>query len=127
MQNNTVETLIAALVVAVAAGFLFFAYNSTHTGSISTYPLTANLGGVEGLKATSDVRVNGITIGSVTAIDLDTKTYRPIVHFEIRDDIHLPVDSAAWVTSGVMGTPYLTIKPGRSTVMLAAGQVLKVR
>ena len=32
MQNNTFETLMGALVIVVAAGFLYFAYTSTGTG-----------------------------------------------------------------------------------------------
>ena len=34
MQNNTVETLIGAIVIAVATAFLFFAYTTTGSGSI---------------------------------------------------------------------------------------------
>ena len=32
MQNNTFETLLGAVVILVAAGFLYFAYTSTSVG-----------------------------------------------------------------------------------------------
>ena len=40
-NNNTVETLIGAIEVAIAAAFLVFAYSTTSAGSLSGYSLEA--------------------------------------------------------------------------------------
>jgi len=125
MQNNTFETLIGALVVAVAAGFLFFAYSTTHTGSINGYDVKAAFSSADGISPGADVRLHGIKIGSVSSIDLDPKTYYAIVHLSLRDDIHVPDDSSVKVVTSLLGgNGYLTIQPGGSPKDLAAGAVI---
>jgi phospholipid/cholesterol/gamma-HCH transport system substrate-binding protein len=126
MQNNTVETLIAALVVAVAAAFLFFAYSSTHSGNFNTYGVQASLGSVDGIVAGADVRLHGIKIGSVTSVAMDPKTYKPIAHLALRNDIHISSDSSAKIASGILnGNPYLSVQPGRNGKMLGDGSQWK--
>src|ERR1700742_208727 len=49
MQNNLVETLIGAIVVAVAAVFLFFAYTTTGSGSVSGYDIAARFSSADGI------------------------------------------------------------------------------
>lgn len=125
MQNNTVETLIGALVVAVAAGFLFFAYTSTHSGSISGYDVKATFNSADGIATGADVRLHGIKIGTVSSIELDPKTYEAIVHLSIRTDIAIPDDSSIKVVSSLLGgNAYLSVDPGGSDKMLAAGGVI---
>ncbi len=125
MQNNTVETLIGALVVAVAAGFLFFAYTSTHTGSISGYDLKASFSSADGIATGADVRLHGIKIGTVSSIDLDPKTYYAVVHLSVRDDVHIPDDSSIKVISSLLGgNSYLSVQPGGSDKMLVAGSTV---
>lgn len=126
MQNSTVETLISAAVVVVAAVFLFFAYTSTHTGSFNGYEIKASLASVDGIENGADVRLHGIKIGSVTSIAMDSKTYKPVVHISIRNDIHISDDSSIRIASGILnGNPYLAIQPGHDGRMLAAGAVWK--
>ena len=122
MQNNTVETLIGAIVVVVAVGFLYFAYASTSTASLSGYDVDAKFQRVDGLNVGTDVRLSGIKIGNVSALTLDPKTYQATVHLNIRNDVRLPDDSSIMVTStGLLGNSYLSISPGGSDQMIAAG------
>jgi phospholipid/cholesterol/gamma-HCH transport system substrate-binding protein len=125
MQNNTFETLIGALVVAVAAGFLFFAYSSTHNGSINGYDVKASFNSADGIATGADVRLHGIKIGTVSSIDLNPKTYDAVVHLSIRDDVQIPDDSSVKVISSLLGgNSYLSIQPGGSEKMLAAGSTI---
>ncbi|HKD23215.1 MAG TPA: outer membrane lipid asymmetry maintenance protein MlaD [Rhizomicrobium sp.] len=125
MQNNTVETLIGAIVVAVAAGFLFFAYTTTHSGSINGYDVKATFSSADGIATGADVRLHGIKIGTVSSIDLDPKTYNAVVHLSIRDDVKVPDDSSVRVISSLLGgNSYLSIQPGGSDKMLMAGGVI---
>jgi len=120
MQNNTVETLIGAIVVAVAAGFLFFAYTTTGTGSIGGYDVKARFSSADGIVTGTDVRLHGIKIGSVSSLTLDPKTYAAILHLNIRNDVPVPDDSSVKITSsGILGNSYLAIQPGGSDKMLA--------
>src|SRR5690349_6043290 len=122
MQNNAFETLVGAVVVVVAAAFLFFAYNSTNAGGLSGYEIKAKLGRVDGLAIGTDVRLSGIKIGTVSALGLDSKSYQANVTMRIRDDVQLPDDSSLMVTSsGLLGNPYVSITPGGSEDMLRPG------
>jgi phospholipid/cholesterol/gamma-HCH transport system substrate-binding protein len=126
MQNNTVETLIGAVVVVVAATFLFFAYTSTNSAVVNSYELDAKFQRVDGLNVGTDVRLSGIKIGSVSALTLDPKTYQATVHLNIRNDVKLPDDSSIMVTStGLLGNSYLSVSPGGSDTMLAAGSSIR--
>jgi phospholipid/cholesterol/gamma-HCH transport system substrate-binding protein len=119
MRNNSVETLIAAAVIAVGAAFLFYAWRTTSTGRLGAYALEASLNSVDGLADGADIRLHGIKIGTVSAIEMDRKTYKPLLHLSIRDDIRLPVDSRARVASLLAnGNPYLSVEPGHSPHML---------
>jgi phospholipid/cholesterol/gamma-HCH transport system substrate-binding protein len=121
-NNNTVETIIGAIVVAVAAAFLYFAYTNTSSGSLSGYELTARMPRVDGLATGTDVRLSGIKIGAVSALTLDPKTYLVTLHMNIRNDIRIPDDSSLMVTStGLLGGSYLSISPGGSDKMIPPG------
>ena len=121
-QNNIAETLIGAVVVAVAVAFLCFAYFRTGSGSLSGYEVNAKLAKVDGLAVGTDVRLAGIKIGTVTDLTLDPRTYLVTVHMNIRDDIKLPVDSSVLVTqAGFLGGQYLSVTPGGDDKMMAAG------
>jgi phospholipid/cholesterol/gamma-HCH transport system substrate-binding protein len=121
-NNNMVETLIGAIVVAIALGFVVFAYSNTGAGALSGYPLEARFSSADGIVAGTDVRLHGIKIGAVSSVDLDPKNYLAIVHMNIRGDIPLPDDSSIKVTSaGLLGNSYLSIQPGGSLKNLQAG------
>ena len=121
-NNNTVETLIGAIVVGVAAVFLYFAYTSTGSGSVSGYEVKASFSSADGIAPGTDVRLHGIKIGTVTTLSLDPKTYYAIVHMNIANEYHVPDDSSVKITSsGILGSSYLAIQPGGSLTMVANG------
>lgn len=122
MQNNTVETLIGAIVILVAVGFLYFAYSSTSMGSLSGYDLKARFASADGITPGTDVRLHGIKIGTVSSLTLDPKSFAAIAHISVRDDVAIPDDSSVKITSsGIMGSSYLAIQPGGSGKMLKSG------
>ena len=121
-NNNTVETLIGAIVVAIAAAFLVFAYSTTSAGSLSGYSLEARFASADGITTGTDVRLHGIKVGTVSGVDLDSKTYLAIVRLSIRRDVQIPDDSAIKVTSSsLLGSSYLSIQPGGSSKNLPPG------
>ena len=122
MQNNTVETLIGAIVVVVAAAFLFFAYTNTGSGSVSGYDVKARFTSADGIAPGTDVRLHGIKIGTVSGLTLDPKTFMAIADLSIRNDVQLPDDSAVKITSsGLLGNSYIAIQPGGSDKNLKPG------
>lgn len=124
MRNETVETLIGAIVVLVAIAFVVFTYRTTGS-SVSGYELTAKMVRVDGLAAGTDVKLGGVKIGSVRELTLG-KDYLVTVHMSINSGVEIPDDSSLVVTSsGLLGSSYLSVQPGGSDKMLAAGGVIK--
>ena len=124
-QNNVAETVIGAIVVAVAVIFLVFAYTRTGSGSLSGYEVNARMPKVDGLGIGTDVRLAGIKIGIVSDLTLDPKTYLVTVHMNIRDDIKIPADSSLLVTSaGMLGGLSVHHARAATTRMLPPGGMI---
>ena len=122
MSRNLVETVLGAVVLAVALGFLAWAYSRSDVGDPGGYTLRARFDRVDGLETGGDVRISGIKVGQVLAQTLDPATYRAEVLFSVREGIELPTDSsAAIVSSGLLGGKYLSLVPGGDDVLLSDG------
>lgn len=122
MNTNAVETLIGTLVIAIAAGFLVFAYSIGDVAKIKGYRLVANFERADGIAIGTDVRVSGIKVGSVVQQSLDTNTYFARVVVDVDKSIKVPEDSSIKVSSdGLLGSPYLAIQPGGSEKLLTDG------
>ena len=126
MNNSTVETLIGAVVIVIAAAFLAFAYNTPGMGQKSSgYLITAEFDNVEGVNIGSDIRMAGIKIGTVTAQSLNPVNYQARVFMSIDPAVKLTDDTSAKVTSeGLLGSKFIALEPGGSDVTLADGGVI---
>src|SRR5260221_6682284 len=114
MQRSAFETLVGALVLAVAAVFVWFALGATGVATNrGGYELSAQFDRIDGITVGSDVRVSGIKVGSVTALNLDTKTYLADVRVRLPATLALPDDSIAQITAdGLLGARYVNLQPG---------------
>jgi phospholipid/cholesterol/gamma-HCH transport system substrate-binding protein len=123
MQNSTVETLIGAVVIAVAVLFLVFAYSSSGVGAISGgYEVSARFDKASGVNVGTDVRLSGIKVGTVQKLALDPKSYNAVVTLALDNSVKLPDDSSVRITSdGLLGNQYLAIEPGASNQMIKPG------
>jgi len=120
-QNNTVETIIGAIVVAVAIAFIVFAYRTTGGVLGGGYDISAKLARVDGISVGTDVRLSGIKIGTVSDMTLNPN-YLVTVHMSIRQGVDIPDDSSLAVTSsGLLGSSYVSISPGGDDTMLKDG------
>jgi phospholipid/cholesterol/gamma-HCH transport system substrate-binding protein len=122
MNRNAVETLVGAVVLVVAAAFLFFAYTTTQVHAVTGYELNAQFDRVEGLRDGGDVKISGIKVGTITSQTLDPKTFFANVRISIDPAIKLPIDSVATVaSSGLLGDKYLSIEPGNEDKIIPSG------
>lgn len=122
MRRNIFETVIGAVVLVVAAWFLYFSYTRSGVRDIGGYPVTAQFDRIDGIDLGTDVRMSGIKIGTVTGQDLDPATYLAVVTMEVDPRIKLPEDSSAEIASaGLLGSRYIALVPGGSDRMLDAG------
>lgn len=122
--GNLFETIISALVIVVAVGFMVFFVNRTSTGHLGSYGLKVSLADASGLSEGSEVRLAGVKVGSVTGLTLEPISYRAVVEIRIRDDLSLPVDSRAAVSSSALGGLYLALVPGHSAAAIAEGATI---
>jgi phospholipid/cholesterol/gamma-HCH transport system substrate-binding protein len=122
MGRNLIETIMGAVVLAVAAFFLAFAYSHADLKQVQGYEISAQFASVGGLEVGSDVRINGIKVGTVAGSALDPQTFNAVVRLTIVPDIRLPKDTLATIaTEGLLGGKYLKLEPGRSSERIADG------
>jgi phospholipid/cholesterol/gamma-HCH transport system substrate-binding protein len=129
MNKRGIETLVGLFVLLGMAGLLFLALqaaNLTTFGNNKGYSVSARFDNIGGLKPRSPIRSAGVTVGRVTSIALDPKTYEGVVKMEIDSTVQFPKDSSAKIlTAGLLGDQYIGIEPGSSEENLAAGGTIK--
>ncbi len=123
MASNLSETLIGAVVVATAVGFLAYAGQvAGFSSGGDSYALHAKFASAQGLSVGGEVQLAGVHVGTITKLELDTVTYQAVATFTVRADIEIPDDSEAKVASeGLLGGNFLELTPGGSDYMLVAG------
>ena len=122
MGRNIVETIVGALVLVVAAVFVFYAFGKSDRSGPAGYEVTGRFDRIDGLKRGADVTLSGVKIGSVTGFDLDRKTYQAVVRMAISANVTLPVDTHAKIVSeSLLGGMVVVLEPGGDTKMLTAG------
>ena len=126
MKDNLVETAVGALVIAIAAGFFAYVYNSTDVGQgAGGYRIKAEFENIEGISVGSDIRMAGIKIGSVVKQQLDPKSFQAVVTMSVAKFVKLPDDTTAKVTSeGLLGSKFITLEVGGSDDLLKEGDSL---
>lgn len=128
MGKKSIETLVGFFVLLGMAGLVFLALKAANLGSVGggdTYTLKANFDNIGGLKVRAPVRTAGVTVGRVTDIELDGKTYQGVVTMEVARSYQFPKDSAAKIlTSGLLGDQYIGLEPGGDDKNLAAGDIV---
>lgn len=125
MANNVTETLLGAVVLVTAAGFVAYASQTGGRGEISgdRYELSANFVSAEGLSTGTDVRLAGVKVGSVIGMRLNPETYLAELTFTVQDNVQVPDDSEVKVASeGLLGGSFLELTPGGSDEMLDEGE-----
>ena len=93
-RRSIVEVLTGAVVLLVAAGFLVYAVAHSGRTALSGYTLYAKFDHIDGLGIGADVRLAGVTVGSVNQERIDPKSFQAVVALSVRGDIKLPKDSA---------------------------------
>lgn len=123
MAENRTEVLAGAAVLALALGFLVYAGQTTgFSAAPDSYDLKASFRSVEGVTVGTDVRLAGVKVGTVTALTLNPETFYADATLSVQDNVVLPDDSAALVSSeGLLGGNFVELVPGGSLENLAAG------
>lgn len=126
MANSATETLIGAAVLVIAGGFLVYAANTADVSISDGYKVVAKFQKAEGLNVGGDVRIAGVKVGSVSDMELDDQTYFATVTMSLDEEVRLPDDSSAKITSAsLLGDNFVALEPGGSEFMLEPGDELQ--
>jgi phospholipid/cholesterol/gamma-HCH transport system substrate-binding protein len=128
MQNRTLEVGVGLFLLAGLLAFLLLALrvSGLTVGADNTYKVYANFDNIAGLTVRSKVTMAGVTIGKVTAIDLDRDSYMGRVTMQLDEAVNnLPADSTASIlTAGLLGEKYIGISVGGEEEVLGEGGVI---
>ncbi len=125
MQRNSTRDLVVGLFVLMGIGTL--AYLSLKVGGLEfggekRIVLYATFNDIGGLSVRAPVRVAGVKIGQVSAIDLDDDL-RAEVALLVESDLGLSIDSSAAIrTSGLLGDQFISVELGAEDDVLADGE-----
>lgn len=125
MHTNSTLDLIVGLFVLV--GLVAIAYLSLQVGGLEVgagdkIVLRATFDDIGGLSVRAPVRIAGVKIGQVSAIDLD-EDLRAEVAIEVESDLDLSIDSSAAIrTSGLLGDQFISVELGGEDEVLVDGE-----
>ncbi|WP_313085619.1 outer membrane lipid asymmetry maintenance protein MlaD [Pseudomonas sp.] len=129
MRIRTLEIGVGLFLLAglLALLLLSLRVSGLNVASSDTYKLYAYFDNIAGLSVRSKVTMAGVTIGKVTAIDLDRESYTGRVTLEIQKDVDiLPMDSTASIlTAGLLGEKYVGISVGGEEETLGDGDTIR--
>ena len=129
MKTNTLNTAVGLFVLV---GILCLGYLSVKLGRLEffgadRYLVHAYFDSVSGLKKGAAVEIAGVEIGSVNAIELDSRqSGRALVDLQLSRAIRLQDDVIASVrTRGLIGDKFILLKPGGGEKLIAPGGVIR--
>ena len=125
MRYSYVEILMGAVVLTTAIFFLILGMQSIDNNQKDGYELSLLFGSSAGLKNGDDVKISGINVGKITKLNLDTADYNARIHIKLNNDIKIPDDSQARITSSsLLGGNFLDIIPGSSETFFKPGDII---
>ena len=128
MGKKRIEILVGLFVVLGAVGLVFLALKAANLANFTvgdTYKVQARFDNIGGLKVRAPVRSAGVTVGRVSKVALDAKTYQGVVTLDIERGFQFPKDSSAKIlTSGLLGDQYIGIEPGADEKNLEPGATI---
>jgi phospholipid/cholesterol/gamma-HCH transport system substrate-binding protein len=124
LKKYSIETFVGIFVVI---GLVCVGYMTIKLGKVSLfgdayYTLFARFSTVTGLRVGSPVEIQGIEVGRVEKMTLDTEKQSAVLELKIRKGLTVYDDAIASVkTAGLIGDKFVNISPGGGGEPLAAG------
>lgn len=121
MSNQGKVGIVVILGILVLG--MIVTWKSAFISGLSGYEMIGSFNSIEGLTIGSEIRYRGFKVGKVVKIDPTPEDIR--IYCNIDKSIRFPADSLLRVAfDGLVGLKYLEIKPGKSTDLYKAGDVL---
>ncbi|MGQ4880344.1 outer membrane lipid asymmetry maintenance protein MlaD [Billgrantia sp. LNSP4103-1] len=130
-RSKTMELGVGLFMLAGILGLLFLGLRVsglTFTAPGDTFQLEANFANIGSLKPRARVTMSGVTVGRVSAIELDREWYDARVILELDSELEdqLPRDTtAAILTAGLLGEQYIGLSVGGDPETLGDGDTIR--
>ena len=116
-QTRKIELWVGSFVIAGICAILVMIFQVADVkglGSNDTYTLKAEFDNIGSLKVRSPVKVGGVVVGRVSAINLNSESLLPVVTMAISSTYNqFPETSSVKIlTSGLIGEQYIGLTPG---------------
>ena len=120
MTTRTAEIWVGIFVAAGLAALFMLAMKVSNLSAYTAekgYDVQARFDDASGLKVRSPVTMAGVTLGRVSRIEFDGKTYQAVVTMHIEGRYNtLPDGSSANIyTAGLLGEKYVGLLPGSAS------------
>lgn len=130
METRTIEFGVGLFMLAGIVALVLLAFKVSNVGEFTngdnSYTLVASFDNIGGLKVRSPIKVGGVLVGRVSAIELNGDL-TPMVKMAInkRYDKFPSESSASIQTAGLLGEQYIALTPGGDEVILNDGDRLR--
>ena len=130
-SSKKVEITVGAFVLLALIALVYLALNVSNVTGFSAqkgYQISASFDNIGGLSKRAKVTLSGVTVGRVTDIAYDKKTFQAKVSMLINADVdYLPTDTQASIyTSGLLGEQYISLEPGAEDDVIKEGSQLSM-
>ena len=125
MRTKSLELAVGLFVIFGIASLIALGLSVSNLGEwhkAQGYSLKAKFDNIGGLKVRAPVKIGGVVIGRVTDIELDKKSFAPMVTLHITKPIELPTETNASITTaGLLGEQFISLSPGGNDEVLVDG------
>ena len=125
MRYSSIEILMGAIVLTIATGFLSLGMQSINSNQKIGYDISLIFGSSVGLKNGDNVKISGINVGKIIDLDLNLDDYNAKVAIKLNQNIKIPDDSSARITSAsLLGGNFIDIIPGVSDIYMRPNDII---
>ena len=125
MRYNPVETLMGGIVLITAICFLILGMKIVNDNQKEGYQISLIFGSSAGLKNGDHVKISGINVGKILKLELNMENYNAKVIINLNDNIKVPDDSSARITSSsLLGGNFIDIIPGSAETYLKLDDII---
>jgi phospholipid/cholesterol/gamma-HCH transport system substrate-binding protein len=124
-KHGIIEFILGFCVIGLVLASLCMVYEKQFKNFNKIIVLKAEFDSIDGLMEGALVKVNGVTVGNVKSMELNSD-FMAIVSFSVRADIKLPQDTTASIISeSLFGGKVLSLSPGvEKDAFLSEGEVI---
>jgi phospholipid/cholesterol/gamma-HCH transport system substrate-binding protein len=122
MNQRMVEIGMGAVMLLLGLSAIYTVYASSQVTTSTGYTVSVRFNKVGGLGEGNAVRIAGLQVGTIVGQKLDPETYDAVLDLTIRNEVKLPVDTEAEVSSdGLLGGKFILLTPGKSKDAIPPG------